>query len=424
LELSAEPLQGFATLGIALAIGLIVGFERGWHAPEDEDREGQRVAGIRTFAVTGLLGGALGLLAAGDGAAVILPAGLLALAALLTAGYVLSTRASADLGATTETALLLTFALGALPAFGHAREAVAAAVVAAALLGFKTRIHETLLRLELRELQASLQLLLIALVLLPLLPDRSMGPWDAVNPRMIGLLVLLIAGIGFAGYLAMRNLGERSGLLLTAVLGGLVSSTAATASFSRMARHASGTGELAGAAIALACATMAPRMLLTLSFVSPSLVLRLLPVGLALTAVPLAAGLWLARGRARARGSAALQVENPLALRQALALGLLLSAVFVLAHGAEALLGDRGVYALALIAGIADVDAISLSLARQAGASLDPAVAARGVLLAALANTLVKAGIAAFVGGRALARTASLILVGTFAAGAALLPFV
>jgi uncharacterized membrane protein (DUF4010 family) len=427
LDIGSDQASGFLPLALALAIGLIVGFERGWsqegnHAEADGRDGAARVAGIRTFALVGLLGGVLATVAVlGHGWS--LAAGLLVLGAILVAGYVLTSRASGDMGATTEIALLLTYALGALPALGHAREAVAAAVVTAVLLGFKRRIHRLLAHLDLREVQASLQLLLIALVVLPMLPSRALGPWDALNPRMIGLLVLLIAGIGFVGYFAERIAGARTGLLVTAVLGGLTSSTAVTVTFARLGRRAGARRAVFGAGIALACATMAPRLLLEVAFVNGALALRILPGILALAVVPLVAAAWVAAQHDRVGESEQLGLDNPLELRAALLITALLTVIFMLSHGAEAAFGDRGVYGMAVLSGLADVDAVALSLAQQARHSLDEGVAARAVLLAALVNTAVKAGLAAALGGLALARWASTILMLAFLAGAATLPF-
>src|SRR5690554_864308 len=187
-----------------------------------------------------------------------------------------------DLGATTEVAALLAFLLGALAVHGLYLEAATAAVVTAVLLGSKERLHALLRNLSRLELNASLQLLVIVLVVLPLLPNQSMGPWDSINPQVIGWLVILIAGISFAGYFAVRLLGDRVGLVLTALLGGLASSTALTLAFSRMARVDSSRSALLGAGIALACGTMAVRLLIEVAVVNRALVMPLLPCVMAL----------------------------------------------------------------------------------------------------------------------------------------------
>jgi uncharacterized membrane protein (DUF4010 family) len=418
------------SLLLALAVGLIIGLERGWQGQDDEAgevrgdgrTEGRNVGGIRTFALVGLLGG-ITVLVANQTHAVVLAAGLLVLGALLVGAYRVTSAQSGDYGTTTEVALVLTFMLGALVVTGHRLEAVSAAVLTAALLGFKAEIHSTLAKLDRRELHSSLQLLVIALVVIPLLPDQGMGPWNSLNPRMLGLLVMLIAGIGFVGYFAIRMIGARAGLLITAVLGGLTSSTAVTVAFARLARRSGRNQALLGVGIALACATMAPRLLIEVAAVNQALVPIVLPGLAALAAVPLAAALWVARRYAHHADTSDLGINNPLELGQALIIGAVLAAVFVLSHGAEAWLGAEGVYGLALLSGVADVDAISLALAKQAHGDLEADVAGQAIVLSALSNTLFKAGFAAVIGGLQLARWATSILLLALLAGATTLLF-
>ncbi|WP_022962188.1 MgtC/SapB family protein [Halopseudomonas pelagia] len=410
---------------VAMAVGLIIGFERGWQnqnngrerAAGSKVEEGMAVTGIRTFALLGLLGGVAARLSTA-GSVWVLPAVLLGVAVMLVVGYLQTVRATGDIGATTEVAALLACALGAMAVLGMPLEAVIAAVAVAVLLGFKQEIHGALRKLSRHELTASLQLLVIMLVVLPLLPNEAMGPWDSLNPRVIGWLVLLVAGIGFIGYFAVRILGDRVGLTLTAFLGGLASSTALTLSFSRMSARDRRRQALLGAGIALACGTMAPRVLAEVAIVNRDLFMPLLPGMLLLGAIPLVAMgviLWRFKG-----GEVEHQpvMSNPLELKSALLIAAALAAVFVMSNAAQDWFGDKGVYGLAILSGIADVDAITLALANQANDGLADTVAARGILLASLTNTLVKAGIVLFVGGWSLARWASSILLLAVAAGA------
>lgn len=420
-----EYAGGIPGLLVALSVGLIIGFERGWQnqntgrdgAAENKAVDGMSVTGIRTFALLGLLGGVAARLSL-VGSFWVLAAVLLGVAAMLVVGYLQTVRTTGDLGATTEVAALLTCALGAMAVLDMQLEAVIAAVGAAVLLGFKQEIHGVLRKLSRHELTASLQLLVIMLVVLPLLPNEAMGPWGSLNPRVIGWLVLLVAGIGFVGYFAVRILGDRVGLTLTAFLGGLTSSTALTLSFSRMTAQDIRRQALLGAGIALACGTMAPRVLVEVAIVNRSLLLPLLPGLLLLGIIPIAAMvmvLWRFKG-----GEVEHQpvMSNPLELKSALIIAAALAAVFVMSNAAQDWFGDKGVYGLAILSGIADVDAITVALANQANDGLSDTVAARGILLAALTNTLVKAGIVLFVGGWSLARWASSILLLAVAAGA------
>jgi len=408
-------------LGVALVLGLVVGAERGWQARARE--EGRRVVGLRTFGLVGLLGGVATVLAEAASSPAVLAVAFGGVVVFVTAAYAVSAPRTGDYGATTELAVALTFALGALAASGLALEATAAAVVTTALLSAKTTLHRWLGAVEQRELHASLQLLLIAAVGLPLLPDEDLGPWAALNPRTLGLFVLLIAGISFVGYLAVRLLGERRGLLFTALFGGLTSSTAVTLAFARMARQNGAPGVWLAAGIGVATATMAPRLLVEVAAVNAGLVPALLPPVAALTVVPLGIAVALARsGAPEGHGSAEpLRLRNPLELGPALAYAALLGALFLGAHAARAAWGDSGIYALAVLSGLADVDAVSLSLARMAAGDLSDAVAVRGVVLAALSNTAVKAVLAAAIGGWILARWSALLFLPTLAAALAAL---
>lgn len=412
---------------IALAVGLIIGFERGWQSQNldgarPEEIDDQTVTGIRTFGLLGLAGGVvaqLGMLSSHW----VLAAALPGITALLIAGYIHTSRATGDLGATTEVAALLAFLLGALAVHGLYLEAATAAVVTAVLLGSKERLHALLRNLSRLELNASLQLLVIVLVVLPLLPNQSMGPWDSINPQVIGWLVILIAGISFAGYFAVRLLGDRVGLALTALLGGLVSSTALTLAFSRMARVDGSRNALIGAGIALACGTMAVRLLIEVAVVNRALVMPLLPGVLALALIPLLALGWIIwRHRGEQPVRHAPPMHNPLDLQQALVMAALLTLIFMLSSGAEHWFGSQGVYVLSVLAGVADVDAVTIALAQQARDGLDETVAVRGILLAALTNTAVKAVMVLVVGGLPLARWASsILLLALLTGGAALL---
>lgn len=395
-------------LAIALAIGLIIGMERGWESRESP--AGLRIAGIRSFGLIGLLGGLSALLAAQFGVSVLVIA-FLGLALIIAVSYGVTAQNTQDFGITTELALLITFVLGALAGKGLASEAVAVAVVMTVLLGFKQELHQSLRHLDRRELIATLQLLLIAAVVLPLLPNRDLGPWSALNPRAIGLLVVLIAGISYVGYFAMRLLGARVGLLATAVLGALVSSTAVTVSFGRMARRGQGNFALLGAGISLASGTMALRILVEVSLVNPALLPSLVPPVAVLAVVPLvAAGAIVIRTKS-VETSAEVELKNPIELGAALGYGAVFAVLFILIQAMEAWFGNAGVYALSAISGITDVDAVSLSLAQATKGDLPLVVGTTGILIAAMVNTAVKALLATVIGGWKLARWCASILL-------------
>ena len=395
-------------LAIALAIGLIIGMERGWQSRDSP--QGSRTAGVRSFAFVGLFGG-LSALLTGKFGANILAVTFLGLVLIVAFSYRISAKGSQDFGITTELSLLITFILGALAGSGLEGEAVASAVVVAALLGYKQEIHSILNQLERRELIATLQLLIVAVVALPLLPNRNIGPWETLNPRTIGWIVLLIAGISYIGYFAMRVLGSRVGLLATAVIGGLVSSTAVTLAYARIARKERDNLALLGAGISLAGGIMAVRLLIEIGIVNPSLLpLLIVPIGL-LAIVPLIATVAIAIRTTQNVSSAEVKLKNPVELGAALGFAAVLSVLFVLVRAAQTFFGDTGIYVLAAISGIADVDTVSLSLAQATRENLSLEIAATGILIAAMVNTLFKAVLATFIGGWLLGRWCATILL-------------
>ncbi len=428
-----DTLQSLVPFAVALAIGLLIGLERGWVTRTRE--EGTRVAGIRTFGVIGLLGAVTAALAQAFG--VVLAAALAAgFAVVVVLAYWRRIRATGDFGITTMTAAFLVFALGALAGVGQLLIASASAVVIALLLGMKPELHGLLKRIDRAELIATLRLLLISVVLLPILPDRGYGPWQALNPYKIWWMVVLIAGVSYVGYIAIKWAGRTRGVMVTGLCGGLVSSTAVTVALARRARGRPDERDLCAAGITAASSIMFPRMALVLAVVAPGMALGLSAPLLAAGAVGLlAAGLLVRRGHAmatrqndaQADGAAgantgAADPRNPLDLATALQFGALLAAIFLLARAARAWLGDAGLLALAVVSGLGDVDAIVLSFSAMAvQGGIPAALAAAGILLAALANTVVKTGLAFVIGGPGLGLRTGLALACALAAGGATL---
>jgi uncharacterized membrane protein (DUF4010 family) len=388
----------FLHLGLALALGLLVGTERGWQARTAP--EGSRIAGVRTFGLIGLLGGLWALLAGRLGETLIGFA-FLALAALMIIAHVMDVQEDRDFGVTTTVAALVTFTLGAAAVSGYESIAAAGAVVTATVLSLKPVLHRWLQRLEPAEVFAAIKLLLISVVVLPVLPDRGLGPWGALNPYQIWWLVVLIAGISFAGYAAMKAVGPQRGILLTGLLGGMVSSTAATLNFSRLGERQQ-WHHLLAAGVLVASATMFPRILIEVAVVNQHLVASLALPLLLMTLTTAAGVWWLWRARAGDEEAGEFPLSNPFEIVPALQFGLLLAAITVLAEAFRAWLGGPGIYLLAGISGLADVDAITLSLARMARGSLDSTVATQAIVLAASVNTFVKAGLTFAIAGRGM----------------------
>lgn len=410
--------QTFLQLGVALAIGLLIGTERGWH--ERKAAEGSRVAGVRTYALIGLLGGVSGLLAERFGA---LPLGLIfvALAGVLTAAHILAQKEESDVGITGLIAGLITFALGAMATLGELAVSGSLAVVTTLLLGYKRVIHRWVGSLEKKDLTAGLTLLLLSVVLLPLLPNRGYGPWQALNPYEIWWMVILIASISFAGYYAVKLVGERRGILFTGLFGGLASSTALTMNFARLARDQSAMTPVLASAILLACGTMFPRMLLVAGLVNPDLLQGLLWPAAAMAMISYAPAAWYWYSASHAGGGETdLALHNPLELKAALSFGALLALVMLLARGLKSWLGEHGMLLLAAVSGITDVDAINLTLSRMSQDELPLALAVSAIVVAAAVNSLVKGLIATTIGGWRLGLRVAIPLLGAAVAGVAI----
>ncbi|RMG29483.1 MAG: MgtC/SapB family protein [Gammaproteobacteria bacterium] len=404
---------------LALALGLLIGMERGWH---EEQEHGARFAGIRTFGLLGLLGGLWALLAAQLGE-LLLAVAFAAVAVVILIAHVEAMRIDRDQGITTVIAALLTFGLGALCLRGMRMEAAAMAVVTAFLLDIKPQLHGLLRRMTPQEMRGILKLLLISVVLLPLLPDRNYGPWGALNPYQIWWFVVLIAGISFTGYLAMRLFGSGHGILLTGLLGGLTSSTATTLHFAHLHRRGQDASLLA-AGVLVASAIMFPRVLVIVTIVNPDLLPPLVvPLGLMFLAALLAAAWFYLRRPERGDGMAP-ELGNPFELVPAVKFGLLLTLVILATSALKAWMGSQGVYLAAGVSALADVDAITLSLARLAEQDLPTRVACNGILIASVANTLVKGGFALAVGGGRLGARVLAGFLPTLALGAAAFLFV
>ncbi|MEL7083000.1 MAG: MgtC/SapB family protein [Cyanobacteria bacterium P01_A01_bin.3] len=393
---------------VALAIGLIVGMERGWQSRDE--KAGLRNVGLRSFGFVSLLGALTALLSNQLGP-ILMAVAFLGLTTFAVVSYVLTARASGDYGITTELTLLLTFNLGALAMLGWTVEAIAVSVITSLLLGFKQELHHSLEQLDKQELAATLQLLLLAAVVLPLLPNQDIGPWQALNPRSIGILVLLIAGISYIGYFAMSYFGDRVGITVSGILGGLASSTALTVAFARMTRSKSAMTPLFAAGIALAAGMMVPRLWLELFAVNRQILPQIVGPTVALALVPLVVAIVISRSVPNRSLSSTLALGNPLQLQAVLGYAVMLMVLFVAVGGMSRWLGNAGVYAIAAVSGITDVDAVSLSLARATTYDLNLSVASLGILLAAWSNTVAKVAIATVVGGQTLGRWCGGILV-------------
>jgi len=390
-----EYLPAFAT---SLALGLLLGLER--------ERTPTAKAGLRTFALTALLGTLLSLLAEKTGSPWLLAAGLIGVGALIIGAYIGDDQ-DQDPGTTTQAALMLCYGLGATVWYGYGTLAIMLAIVVTILLHYKLELEGMSRSLSRQDLQSMLQFAVLSLVVLPVLPNQDYGPYDALNPYQIWLMVVLISGISLAGYVALRFVGQRYGAPLLGFLGGLVSSTATTLVYARHARN-SAMLNLAVVVITLANLVVLVRLAVLGGVLAPAILPHLLPV-LALGFVFGATVTFYWWRRMQSSGNLPMpEINNPTEIKTALSFGVLYAVVLVAAAWLSDVAGSRGLYLLALASGLTDVDAISLSTLRLFGQGkllADQAVLA--IAIAYLSNLAFKFGLLAFFGGKALARRAA-----------------
>lgn len=403
-------------LFVSLLLGAIVGTQRGWVMRNSV--EGSRVAGIRTFSLVGLLGGLTAILAKLY-SPLLIGFALIALVILACIAFVVQQKRSDDVSITGVVSLLVTFVLGILAVSGEAVLAVAAAVITAVVLDNKKELHQALQRLKEYELDAGLRLLLISIVLLPLLPNQTYGPWNALNPYEIWWMVVLIASISFVGYFAIKIGGAKRGILFTSVFAGLSSSTALTLQFSHLSREQPAISPLLASGILLSCGTMFPRLLIVLSVISPQLVHLLWPIVLTMMLALYLPAWWVWNRSELSNIEPSNKQANPLALQSALFFGVVLAVIMLLSQALLQWFGDAGVLLLSALSGITDVDAISLALGRQSTGSLSSTTAVLGILIAASVNTVVKMAMVVSIGDRALWVRVAPVMIGCVVAGAA-----
>ena len=401
-----ENAQGQVEIRLAIAglIGLAAGLEREWsgHASGPD----ARFAGLRTFLMLGAVGGIAGSLAAA-GHQQMASAIALSACALCVAGYAMAVRRpTATTDGTTEAAALIVVALGVIAGIGWTGLAAGAGALVVLALNEKTRLHWLVQRLGEPELRAGLQFAVLAVVVLPLLPSGPYFGTVGLRPRALWAIVLLFSGLNFAGFVARRLAGAHRGYKITGALGGAISSTAVTLSFSRQSRRdAELSGALAGGVIA-ACTVLVPRVVLVSAVLNPAVAMRLLPflapaflIGAALIAVG-----WRTKDDGAKRADD--EPDNPLNLGAAIRMAVAFQAAMTIIAWVRQYWGMAGVFATAAALGLTDVDALTVSMARQQ-AALDASIAARAITIGILANTLMKLGIALVLGRASFRRRAS-----------------
>ena len=386
----------FQRLGLALAIGLLIGLERGWR--ERDEASGARTAGIRTFTLIGLLGGIWGAMTP-----VLGPGPLAAAAVAFAAAFALfewrETKAKGEFSITSTIAGFIVFALGAYAVLGDQTVAAARGVAVAALLAARTPMHKFLESLTWPELRSAILLLGMTFVVLPNLPNRPLDPWGAFNPYELWLITVVLAAISFTGYAAVRILGERWGLLVATVAGSFVSSTTVTVTNARLAAQSdSKKYPFLALTICIAWITSISRMSALAIGINRALLEPLLMPVLAAIAVLVLAALYFYWRSAPNHTGTEQTFRNPLDLKFVLSLGALIGVIAVAAKVASDSAGQAGLLTVAAVSGFADVDPVTVSAARLAGSSITPDQAAQAILLAAGANLVTKMG-AIWIGG-------------------------
>lgn len=399
---------------VAILIGFLIGLDR----ERLELREGHSVfAGVRTFPLIALAGAVPMILLPVAGPALVVAA-FAGVAAVATVSYVRTT-SRGEMGATTEMAAIATFLIGCLAGEGQLVLAGAAGVTVAVLLAAKPRLEAFSRALTGEEVRATLELAVISVIVLPLLPDVGLGPWQVLNPFQLWLIVVLVSALSFAGFVATRLLGERRGLAVTGAAGGLVSSTAVTLAMAERTRADEALGAPAAAAVVLASCVMCLRMAVLAGAVNAGLLPRLLPVIGVMAVVGGLAALWLARDGGTERSADGGRLANPFSLRAALSFAVVFALILLAVRAAREFLGDGGTFAASALSGLADVDAVTIALARLGPSPDGWRTAAAAVTLAAVVNTLVKLGLAVGLGAGRFRRHVALALGATAAAGAA-----
>jgi uncharacterized membrane protein (DUF4010 family) len=404
-----------STLSLALGIGLLIGLQR--------ERAGSAIGGIRTFPLFALLGAICGLLAAEWGGIVVV-AGLIGVVTICVLVNLAKRESDATEigGQTSEAAALLTYALGAYLATGQFAAAIVVGGVTAVLLQFKKPMHQFAGRMTERDVQAVMRFVIVTLIVLPVLPNETFGPYSVLNPREIWLMVVLIVGIGLAGYVAGKLVGQQAGVVLGGILGGLVSSTATTVAYARRVEGSKGDAVgIAALVITIASTVAVARVIVLVAVVAPAIVAAVAPplAALLVLMIAVSVAMLFAGGKL---GSKMPEQENPAELKSALVFGAVYAAIVFATAAAKAYFGDQALYGVAVVSGVVDVDAITLSTAQLAAAErIDPTTTWRVVMVAMLVNLVFKAGMSLVLGSSALFVRVALAFGISIAGGALIL---
>ena len=396
---------------IALAIGALIGIER-----ERKQVNKSEFAGIRTFILIALFG--ILSVYINEFYPNFLVISFLGLIVLVGLSYVVSTRETGDIGITTEVVALLTFILGVLCYTDEGiRIAPIFAIIITALLATKSYIHKFVRKISEKELINTLKFLIIAFVILPLLPDQTIGPLDVFNPYQIWLVVVFISAISYAGYILMKLIGAERGLGITGVIGGLVSSTAVTTAMASRVKESEFIIRAAVFATVVASSMMFLRILFEVLVINPDLISLLMVPMLSMGILGIVLGIIAWKTTKVKEIGEEIKFKNPFSLRPALIFGILFLIILFMSKIADIYFGSSGLYVASVISGIADVDAITISMALLAKTTVPQEVAVTAITIAAISNTVMKFSIAFFIGTRRFGQIVGLIFAAIITTG-------
>lgn len=382
-------LEVLQKLGVALLLSSLIGLER---EKKIQERRRDGFGGLRTFALIGLFGALSYLLA--EYSIVyfaVLTSGFLG---LVIAMYVMSARKQENIGATSEIASILVYIIGILSARGMFLMATSIALAVLLILYFKKPLHKWASRLEQRELLSTIEFIIVAFVILPILPNQSFGPYDFFNPYLIWLMVVFISGLSFLSYVAIKVFGTKRGIVLTGFLAGFISSTALTLTYSADSKKNRQVVNPYVIAIVIAGSAMFFRVLIEVAVIYPDLLSKLLIPILSMGIVGILSIIYFWFGKEESESKrvekSALEVKSPFSLIPALKFGLLFALILFLTKFAHVFMGDKGIYLTSFVSGVVDVDAITLSIANLAKEGLAQSTAVIAITIAAIVNTLTK----------------------------------
>ena len=404
--LSGSELEYLPQFAISLGIGLLIGLDR--------EQKSAASAGLRTFALVAMFGTLMALLSEKVNSPWLLSIGLAIVALMTISAHIHAAEANTDPGTTTVIAIIICYGLGAIVWHGYSTLAIMLAIITTILLYFKTELQGISHNLSRRDLVSILQFAVLTFIILPILPNKNFGPYNAINPYQIWLMVVLISGVSLAGYIALRLVGQRYGTALLGSFGGLVSSTATTLVYARRSKYNQNIIPTATVIILIANLVVLIRLSVFSAVVSQSILPQLLPV--------LGSGLLLGLGVTAycwqkinlQHEMPAPEIKNPAEMQTAATFGLLYAVVLFLAAWLSDIVGSRGLYAVALASGLTDVDAITLTSLRlfEIG-KLEATETVIAISLGILSNIAFKFGLIFFIGGSLLAKQCALGMVAT-----------